>query len=147
MKNLILHGSEKTPYFNLLKNGDISFGGVSMPDDAAEFYFEILDWISDYYRNPSKKTVITVSFRNINSSSSSMIFKFFHCLNRLQASGKTNVLCSWYFDKNDTDMKYFVQRIMEEAELIHYSLYPSDNILDAKHPKIKAKKTIMTVVS
>jgi SiaC family regulatory phosphoprotein len=131
MENLILNGSEKTPHFRLLSSGDISFGGVSMPEDAADFYFKILDWISDYYRSPHQKTSITVSFRYLNSSSSSMIFKIFHCLNRLHASGKTKVKCNWYFEKTDDGMKNYIDRVMSYADLIEFKLYPTDNILDA----------------
>ncbi|MBD3635862.1 MAG: DUF1987 family protein [Crocinitomicaceae bacterium] len=132
MENLILHGSEKTPHFNLLTNGDISFGGVSMPEDAADFYFKILDWVSDYYRDPSKETFITVSFRYLNSASSSMIFKMFQCFDRLQKSGKTKVKCAWYYEESDKGMKDYISRVMEYAESIDFKVYPTDNILDAQ---------------
>lgn len=132
MENLILNGSEKTPHFALKSNGDISFGGVSMPEDAADFYFKILDWISDYYRDPSTETHITVSFRYLNSSSSSMVFKIFQCFNRLQASGKTNVKCCWYYEQTDQGMHDYIQRVMNYAELIDYQVHPTDNILDAQ---------------
>ena len=132
MENLILPGSEKTPHFNLLSNGDISFGGVSMPEDAADFYYKILDWISDYYREPSKDTFITVSFRYLNSSSSSMIFKIFQCFNKLQATGKTNVRCNWYYEQTDQSMRDYIQKVMEYTDLIEYKVHPTDNILDAR---------------
>ena len=128
MNNLILPGSEKTPHFRLLKNGDISFGGISMPEDAAEFYFKIMDWISDYYRDPSTETYITVSFNYLNSSSSSMIFKIFHCLNRLQASGKTQVKCNWYYEADDDEMKDYIEKVKIHAELIEFIVHPVENM-------------------
>ena len=135
MDNLVLDGSEKTPHFSLLSNGDISFGGVSMPEDAAEFYFNILDWISDYYRDPNSETDITVSFRYLNSSSSSMIFKIFQCFNKMHESGKTRVKCTWYFEKTDKGMQNYIQRVMEYADSIEYNVHPTDNILDSKTSK------------
>ena len=108
------------------------FGGVSMPEDAAEFYFKIMDWISDYYREPSKKTDITVSFRYLNSSSSSMIFKIFYFFNKLQASGKTRVRCHWYYEESDTMMRDYIERVKEHADQIEFLVHPTDNILDAQ---------------
>ncbi|MEX1003252.1 MAG: DUF1987 domain-containing protein [Crocinitomicaceae bacterium] len=132
MENLVVQGSNKTPHFSLLRNGDFSFGGVSMPEDAAAFYFKIMDWISDYYRDPSQKTIINVSFKYLNSSSSSMIFKIFHCLNRLQASGKTHVKCNWYYESSDDGMRDFIEKVKNHAEQIEFAVYPTDNVMDAK---------------
>ena len=132
MNNLILQGSEKTPHINLNRNGDLSFHGVSTPEDAAEFYFEIMEWISDYYRNPCKKTHITISFRYLNSTSSSMLVKMFYFLNKLQAIGKTQVKCQWYYETSDENMLEYIQHIRENAELIDFSIHPTDNIFDAQ---------------
>ena len=130
MKSLILKGSEKTPYFQLNANGDLRFGGVSMPEDAASFYFEIMDWISDYYRTPSDKTSVTVSFIYLNSSSSSMIFKIFHALKRLQESGKSSVNCIWYYEKSDQGMHDYIQKIQNHLDNIEIKIYATDNILE-----------------
>ena len=62
MNNLILNESSNTPYFRLKADGNLSFGGISMPEDATTFYFNIIDWISDYYRNPKSYTNIRVGF-------------------------------------------------------------------------------------
>jgi hypothetical protein len=131
MENLILKGSEKTPHFALRCDGDISFGGISMPEDAATFYFDIMDWLSDYYREPSVETLVTVSFRYLNSSSSSMILKIFHLLNRLHSSGKTDVKCIWYYEDTDENMLNYIERIQALADNIEFRIHPTDNILSA----------------
>jgi hypothetical protein len=129
MQNLILEGSEKTPHFKLLANGDISFGGISMPEDAASFYFDIMDWISDYYRSPCNETVITVSFRYLNSSSSSMIFRIFHTFKLLQESGKSLISCIWYYEEADLGMADYIERIKDHADNIQFKVKPTENIL------------------
>jgi hypothetical protein len=131
MENLVLKGSEKTPYINLNHNGEMVFSGISMPEDAADFYFKIIDWISDYYRNPKEETIITVSFRYLNSSSASMMFKLFYCLDRLEQWNKSNVKCYWYYEESDAGMKTLIDRVMEYARNIDYEIRPTDNILDA----------------
>ena len=131
METLILPGSEKTPYILLNPNGEMVLSGISMPIDAADFYFKIIEWFSDYYRDPQKETLITVSFSYLNSSSESMIFKLFYCLDRLVQWNKSSVKCSWYYDKTDESMEILIERIREYASNIDYSVYPMDNILDA----------------
>lgn len=130
MDNLIIPGSEKTPFFSLLKNGELAFGGVSMPEDAAHFYFPIIDWITDYYREPCENTKVIVSFRYLNSSSTSMIRKIFYGLNRLQKTGKTNISCDWYYEATDEDMLDYISNIQELAESLDIKIHAKDNILD-----------------
>ncbi|WP_066755710.1 DUF1987 domain-containing protein [Crocinitomix algicola] len=124
MENLVLNASEKTPYCNLECNGNFKFEGVSMPEDAATFYFKIIDWISDYYRTPSENTLITVNFAYLNSTSSSMILKIFHSLNRLQDSGKTCIKCKWYYEPEDIDMKEYIEQVSDCAKNIEFDVCP-----------------------
>lgn len=130
MNNLILDPSEKTPYFRLLGNGKMRFGGISMPEDAASFYFKIMDWISDYYRDPNKKTFITVSFRYLNSSSSSMMLKIFHAFRRLQATGKTEISCVWYYEEDDLDMRDYISEVAKQVDNINFEVLPIERIPD-----------------
>ena len=128
MENLYLQGSDKTPYFSLDPNGELRFGGISMPEDAAQFYLNIMDWISDYYRNPNQQTEITVSFRYLNSSSSSMIFKIFHFLNQLQQTGKSRIKCKWYYESTDEGMLDYISKIKDYANGINFEVYPVKRI-------------------
>ncbi len=124
MENFVLKPSSKTPYFNLMKTGEFKFGGMSMPEDAATFYFRIMDWLSDYYRQPNSKTEITVQFDYLNSSSSSMIFKIFHHFRRLQETGKSKITCKWYYDIEDLHMKDYAQEIARHADNIEFDVCP-----------------------
>lgn len=128
MTNLIVTASEKTPYFSLLEDGNLSFGGISMPEDAASFYFRIIDWISDYYRNPNRITNVKVGFRYLNSSSSSMILKIFLALKRLQETGKTNIKCQWYYDADDQDMKEYIEVIRNHASNIEFEICSTPDV-------------------
>ncbi len=128
MTNLILKPSDKTPYFKLKDDGNFLFGGISMPEDAASFYFNIIDWLTDYYRNPKKETFVVVSFRYLNSSSSSMIFKIFHAFKRLQASGKTKIKCTWYYEEDDLDMRDYVNEVKKHADNIEFEILPTEQI-------------------
>jgi hypothetical protein len=111
------------------------FGGVSMPEDAATFYFKIMDWIGDYYRTPNKETFITVSFRYLNSSSSSMMLKIFHAFKRLQDSGKTNINCVWYYEEDDLDMRDYINEVVKQTDNIDFNVLPIERIPDSILPE------------
>jgi len=132
MTNLIVKESSKTPYFRLNGNGHLSFGGISMPEDAASFYFDIIDWISDYYRKPNSTTFVQVGFSYLNSSSSSMILKIFLALKRLQETGKTKVICKWYYDVEDNDMREYIDLIIDHAGNIEFEVCPTPDVRDLK---------------
>tara|TARA_B110000037_G_scaffold160384_1_gene181093 strand:- start:4061 stop:4468 length:408 start_codon:yes stop_codon:yes gene_type:complete len=128
MNNLILNASEKTPYFKLKSDGNFLFGGISKSEDAASFYFNIIDWLSDYYRNPKKETFVVVSFRYLNSSSSSIVLKIFNAFKRLQETGKTKIKCTWYYEEDDLDMLDYVDQVKQHADNIEFEILLTDEI-------------------
>lgn len=128
MNDLILKGSEKTPHLELKLNGHFQFSGVSMPEDAATFYFDVIDWISDYYRTPQSETKITVKLSYLNSASESMLFKIFYALDRLQRTGKSIVSCDWYYDDEDCGMENYIKHIKEYAENITINVHPTQSL-------------------
>jgi hypothetical protein len=130
MKNLTIERSNKTPYCSLNSSGQIELSGISMPEDAAGFYFRIMDWISDYYRTPSKETSIKIALRYLNSTSSSMMMRIFTTLKRLQETGKTNIHCIWYYEADDQDMKEYIEEVARQANNIDFKLLPTDGIPD-----------------
>jgi len=135
MDNLTIESSSKTPYCSLDSNGNLEFSGISMPEDAANFYFQIMEWISDYYRKPSRETSIKVALRYLNSTSSSMMMRIFLTLKRLQESGRTHINCTWYYEKEDQDMKEYVEEVARQANNIQFKLLPTDEINDEHLPK------------
>lgn len=130
MNPLIIEGKEKTPFFSLMPSGVMSFGGTSIPEDAATFYFPIIDWISDYYRLPKSETRVRVAFRYLNSSSASMVDKIFFLLGRLQDTGKTNITCEWLYEVEDQDMKDFIDHIQEIAPNIEFKVSGKSHLLE-----------------
>jgi hypothetical protein len=128
MKNLILNESAKTPYFRLKEDGNLSFGGISMPEDAVSFYFDIIDWINNYNQNPKMHTNIRVGFGYLNSSSSKMVMKIFSALKLLQEAGTTKIKCQWYYDVDDNDMLDYIDVIKREASNIEFEVCPTQDV-------------------
>lgn len=122
MRDLIVNATNTTPEVRCLSRGHISVSGISMPEDAAAFFFEVFDWISDYYRNPKAITTVEIDLTYFNSSSSSMLRKLFFALNRLQMMGKSRVQCKWYLEPGDEEIEHIVEDIRGTAPVIHIEL-------------------------
>jgi len=74
MKPLRIEAEIDSPeiYFNP-ETRVFSISGISHPENAKEFYQQVLDWLDEYYehmktQNPSK-IVVDLNFRYINSTS------------------------------------------------------------------------------
>ncbi|MBN4072636.1 DUF1987 domain-containing protein [Crocinitomix catalasitica] len=121
MENFLREGTDKTPYVSLQADGQFEISGCSKPEDCAKFFFKIMDWMSDYFRTPAKHTQINISFRYINSSSCSMIYKIFHFFNRLPGTGRSSVSCHWIYEEGDEQMKEFILQIKEISPSIDFT--------------------------
>lgn len=126
-----IQGNAKTPYIDLNPNGTFKMKGVSTPLDAADFYYSILDWLTDYFRDPSENTNVLVEFSHLNSASSSMLYRIFHLLNRLQESHKSTVRCIWAYDMEDEYMIEFIESIKEMAQEVKFITEPRSFELEA----------------
>ncbi|MEO9533098.1 MAG: SiaC family regulatory phosphoprotein [Crocinitomicaceae bacterium] len=124
LETYLVKGGIKTPHVELNPNGRFKLSGVSTPLDAAEFYYDILDWLTDYFRDPAENTNILIEFSHINSSSSSMLYRVFHLLNRLQETNKSRVRCVWAYDVEDEFMIEFIESIKEMATGIMFITEP-----------------------
>ena len=128
MEDFLREGTDKTPYVSMTTKGELLFNGRSMPEDTAKFYFKIMDWMSDYFRDPNPSTHITISLRYLNSSSCSMMFKIFHFMNRLPGTGRSTVSCHWIYEAEDVQMQDFMNQIIEIADEIEFSTEEVDKI-------------------
>ena len=57
-----------------------------------------------------------------------MIFKIFHAFKRLQASGKTKIKCTWYYEEDDLDMRDYVNEVKKHADNIEFEILPTEQI-------------------
>lgn len=77
--------------------------GKSIPDNAEEFYTDILDWFDDYVANPLNETVLKIDLEYFNISSSKRLLFLLYKLNEI-ASGENTVKVEWYYNEADEDM-------------------------------------------
>jgi SiaC family regulatory phosphoprotein len=101
MEILSIEGTDDTPKIILdKKNGKFEISGRSLPEDSVEFYKPILEWITDYSKEPNATTQFVFKLEYSNTSSSKLIQDILVALEKIKG---VNVL--WCFQKDDEDME------------------------------------------
>ncbi|MDF1560127.1 MAG: DUF1987 domain-containing protein [Bacteroidales bacterium] len=110
MEKLIINPTVFTPRVNLdHEEHFLEIEGESRPQDVREFYYPILDWMTDFSEtllssDDNKKPVIFhFNFNYFNSGSAKCILDICKILARLR-SQNINASARWYYVKDDDDM-------------------------------------------
>jgi SiaC family regulatory phosphoprotein len=98
---LALEATDDTPKVVLDKaNGTFEISGRSLPEDSAEFYQPILDWLEEYASNANGSTEFMFKLEYFNTASSKLILDV---LTKLENIDGAKVL--WYYHEDDEDMQ------------------------------------------
>ncbi len=94
--------TKRTPWI-ILEPGRIFIMGRSIPENPADFYRPVLDWISGYVENCADRSKIEFGFEYINTSSIKWIFTILRKLSEIREIGN-NTSVTWYYEHGDEDM-------------------------------------------
>lgn len=101
MNILNLEGTEDTPkiiFDNQNKVYEIS--GRSLPEDSAEFFQPVLDWLNEYKDGPDAETAFQFKLEYFNTASSKLILDILSKLEEVEGAKVT-----WYYHEDDEDME------------------------------------------
>ena len=113
MQILNLEGTEDTPKIILDKgNGIFEISGRSLPEDSAEFYQPVLDWLDEYKENANPSTEFMFKLEYFNTASSKLILDV---LSNLEDIKGMNIV--WYYHEDDEDMQEAGEEFSELVEL------------------------------
>lgn len=113
MEILNLEGTEDTPKIILdQKNGIFEISGRSLPEDSAEFYRPVLEWIGNYAKSPNGSTEFVFKLEYFNTASSKLILDVLSALEDIQ-----NMKIMWYYHEDDEDMEEAGQEFSELVEI------------------------------
>jgi len=105
MDKLNLDGTEDTPTIVLdSENNHFEISGRSLPEDSAEFYQPVLDWLNIYSANPNPQTYFTFKMDYFNTASSKLLLDVLSKLEDLSGDGH-DVKVLWYYQEDDPDME------------------------------------------
>lgn len=105
MNALYIAGTDDSPDVLLDKEkGDFTLSGKSLPEDVSTFFAPVLDWISEYAKEPLEKTIFTINLEYFNTASSKLLLDIFMLLEELHENGP-EVEINWHYADYDEDMK------------------------------------------
>lgn len=101
MNILSLENTEDTPKVLLDKGNEVfEISGRSLPEDSAEFYQPILDWLENYKDEANESTEFLFKLEYFNTASSKLILDVLTQLEEIDGAKVT-----WYFHEDDEDME------------------------------------------
>jgi len=104
METIKIQGTEDTPKIILDAGNDIlEISGRSLPEDVSSFYEPVLNWLSEYAENPSKKTIFNFKLTYFNTASSKLLLDILMKLEEMNEKGQ-DVLIRWHYPEDDEDM-------------------------------------------
>ncbi len=105
MNPLVIEATIDSPSVNLDKEKNIfEIKGKSLPENVNIFYQPIIDWFSDYFKNPNPETIVHFKLDYLNTASSKALLSMFLVIEDAVKKG-TNAKIKWYFEEDDEDMK------------------------------------------
>lgn len=111
MEILNLEGTADTPKIILdQQNGIFEISGRSLPEDSAEFYKPVLEWISRYAKQSNPTTDFVFKLEYFNTSSSKLILDILSALEEIKG-----MKIEWCYPEEDEDME---EAGKEFAELV-----------------------------
>lgn len=113
MEILNLKGTEDTPTILLdKKNGIFEISGRSLPEDSAEFYKPVIEWINAYAGEANPTTEFAIKLEYFNTASSKLILDVLSALEEIKG-----IKVIWYFHDDDEDMEEAGQEFSELVEI------------------------------
>ena len=113
MEIINLEGTEDTPKILLDKsNGIFEISGRSLPEDSAEFYQPIIDWLDQYAGDSNENSTFIFKLEYFNTASSKLILDVLSKLEDIQGAR-----VMWYFHEDDEDMEEAGEEFSELVEV------------------------------
>jgi hypothetical protein len=101
MKALVIEGTDETARIVLDKqNATFEITGRSLPEDSAEFFDPVLQWVKEYRTDPNPETNVVFRLDYFNTASSKFIQDIL-----AQFEGVKGAKVSWYFFADDESME------------------------------------------
>ena len=105
METIKIQGTEDTPRIILdAENEIMEISGRSLPEDVADFYEPVLNWLKEYSESPKEKTIFNFRLTYFNTASSKLLLDILMILEELKDNGN-DVLIRWHYPEEDEDME------------------------------------------
>jgi hypothetical protein len=124
MENLRIEGTKKTPNVDFDLNGRLILKGRSIPEDPANFYTPVAQWIKKYCLNPCDSTIVDINLEYFNSGSSKSLLQILKDLANVSIYGR-KLTVNWFYEEGDED-------ILERGEYFATLVTANFNFVEVK---------------
>ena len=117
MNDLIIKASKDT--LSVACNGTsglIELEGISYPQDSAEFFEPISDWLGSYINDIDSAIILNVKVSYLNSSSTKFLFEIIDKMEEYFINGG-DARVNWYYVEDDEDIKEAGLEFKEDMKL------------------------------
>jgi hypothetical protein len=98
------------------KTGVIEMKGISYPQDAADFFNPVFDWLESYIDQVKGQLSLNLHIDYVNTSSTKCLFDFIDRLEDYYKEGN-DVQVNWYYEQYDEDIKETGLEFQEDMDL------------------------------
>ena len=102
LENLCIKETGESPRVEF-SNGVLNIEGMSIVDDAVEFYKPVLDCLERYSKNPMALTQVNIKLAYFKTNTSRALLHIFHKLEEIYKQ-KDEVIINWNYKEGDEDM-------------------------------------------
>jgi len=103
MEDLFFTATATTPYVDFKKTGILELSGKVISSEDVDFWTIIFNWVEEYAKNPSPRTMVKIQLDYLNSSSLLEINKFVKLIGGID-SPNYEVKILWLYNKVDLYM-------------------------------------------
>lgn len=101
MEKLEICNTTNTPKIDFdPESGIFKIEGRAIPENPGDFFNPIIFWLTDYFKNPAKVTVLEVNLEYVNSGSSKYLLGVFKVIKDAYKKG-CDVNVKWFFEEDD----------------------------------------------
>lgn len=112
MESIFIKGTKRTPEIMFKINGFLSINGVSIPEDANEFYRSTMEWLDKYEKLDPENINFKINFVYMNTTSTSIMLKILRKVSEV-AKNKETLKIIWTYEQDDHDM-YEQGKVLEK---------------------------------
>ena len=104
MKKLIIESEYKTPSVNFDGySGILDIKGKSLPEETADFYQPIIEWLDIYIKSPAPQTTFNIFLEYCNSFSRKFVVEMINMINSLNNETNSSII-NWYYEEDDEEL-------------------------------------------
>ena len=118
-KEFVIEATESSPYCEINQSeNSIVLSGVSMPENANEYYFPIIEQVNELFSNGSGTFQLTINFSYMNSMSNKQLLRL---MKHIESKGFT-ITVNWKYQSDDELMKVKGEELKRICKTISFNL-------------------------